>query len=142
MAIGACSYFMRDIGLQGVLATPDEKRHVFMEVVDTIVNVNRTGDEVMIDTEHLTEKARDALAAADPYRKGFDAFKAELVAAEETVVPSDEAAECRISATRTWDSWKSFSRWANGIPIALAQRRPRPPSPAAEAGWGPRRWSR
>jgi hypothetical protein len=47
----------------------------------------------MIDTEHLTEKARDALAAADPYRKGFDAFKAELVSAEETVAPSDLAAE-------------------------------------------------
>jgi uncharacterized protein YPO0396 len=92
-AIGACSDFMKALGLQVVLATPDEKRHVFMEVVDTIVNVNRIGNEVMIDTEHLTEKARDALAAADPYRKGFDAFKAELVAAEETVIPSDQAAE-------------------------------------------------
>jgi uncharacterized protein YPO0396 len=92
-AIGACSDFMKDLGLQVVLATPDEKRHVFMEVVDTIVNVNRIGNEVMIDTEHPTETARDALAAADPYRKGFDAFKAELVAAEEAVVPSDQAAE-------------------------------------------------
>ncbi len=43
--------------------------------------------------EHLTEKARDALAAADPYRKGFDAFKAELVATEEAVLPKDQAAE-------------------------------------------------
>jgi hypothetical protein len=66
--IGACSYFMRDIGLQVVLATPDEKRHVFMEVVDTIVNVNRTGNEVMIDTEHPTEKARDAVCTENPIR--------------------------------------------------------------------------
>jgi hypothetical protein len=53
-----------------------------MEVVDTVVNVNRLGNEVMIDTEHLTSKARDELVAADPYRKGFDVFKAELIADE------------------------------------------------------------
>ncbi len=93
-AIGACSDFMRDLGLQVVLATPDEKRHVFMEVVDTVVNVNRLGNQVMIDTELLTSKARDELVAADPYRKGFDVFKAEVVAAEKAVAtPQDQAAE-------------------------------------------------
>jgi uncharacterized protein YPO0396 len=93
-AIGQCSEFMRDLGLQVVLATPDEKRHVFMEVVDTVVNVNRLGNQVMIDTELLTEKARDTLVAADPYRKGFDVFKAELVAAEKAAsIPQDQAAE-------------------------------------------------
>ena len=93
-AIGQCSEFMRDLGLQVVLATPDEKRHVFMEVVDTVVNVNRLGNEVMIDTEHLTPKARDELVAADPYRKGFDAFKAELIANEQsTAATRDQAAE-------------------------------------------------
>jgi energy-coupling factor transporter ATP-binding protein EcfA2 len=93
-AIGQCSEFMRDLGLQVVLATPDEKRHVFMEVVDTVVNVNRLGDQVMIDTELLTPKAREELAAADPYRKGFDVFKAELVADEQAPVASqDQAAE-------------------------------------------------
>jgi uncharacterized protein YPO0396 len=93
-AIGACSDFMRDLGLQVVLATPDEKRHVFMEVVDTIVNVNRLGNQVMIDTELLTSKARDELVAADPYRKGFDVFKAEVVAAKKAAAtPQDQAAE-------------------------------------------------
>jgi len=93
-AIGQCSEFMRDLGLQVVLATPDEKRHVFMEVVDTVVNVNRLGNQVMIDTELLTPKARDELAAADPYRKGFDVFKAELIADEQaTVASQDQAAE-------------------------------------------------
>lgn len=93
-AIGQCSDFMRDLGLQVMLATPDEKRHVFMEVVDTVVNVNRLGNQVMIDTELLTEKARDTLVAADPYRKGFDAFKSELIAGEKAAsVPQDQAAE-------------------------------------------------
>lgn len=93
-AIGQCSDFMRDLGLQVMLATPDEKRHVFMEVVDTVVNVNRLGNQVMIDTELLTEKARDTLVAADPYRKGFDVFKSELIAGEKAAsVPQDQAAE-------------------------------------------------
>lgn len=93
-AIGQCSDFMRDLGLQVMLATPDEKRHVFMEVVDTVVNVNRLGNQVMIDTELLTEKARDTLVAADPYRKGFDVFKSELIAAEKVAaVPQGQAAE-------------------------------------------------
>jgi hypothetical protein len=85
---------MRDLGLQVVLATPDEKRHVFMEVVDTVVNVNRLGNQVMIDTEFLTAKARDALVAADPYRKGFDVFKAELIEVEKNqAVLQEQAAE-------------------------------------------------
>ncbi|WP_028348687.1 SbcC/MukB-like Walker B domain-containing protein [Bradyrhizobium murdochi] len=93
-AIGQCSEFMRDLGLQVMLATPDEKRHVFMEVVDTVVNVNRLGNQVMIDTEFLTDKARDAIVAADPYRKGFDVFKSELIAAERAAsIPQDQAAE-------------------------------------------------
>jgi uncharacterized protein YPO0396 len=93
-AIGQCSEFMRDLGLQVVLATPDEKRHVFMEVVDTVVNVNRLGNQVMIDTEHLTSKARNELVAADPYRKGFDVFKAELIAGEQSAEASqNQAAE-------------------------------------------------
>ena len=56
---------MRDLGLQVMLATPDEKRHVFMEVVDTVVNVNRLGNQVMIDTELLTDELPPA-AYTDP----------------------------------------------------------------------------
>ncbi|TWS99843.1 SbcC/MukB-like Walker B domain-containing protein [Reyranella sp. CPCC 100927] len=80
-AIGACSEFMRSLGLQVIVATPDEKRHIFMEVADTVVNVNRTGNVVLVDNEYLTEKTHQALASVDPYRKGFDIFKAELIAA-------------------------------------------------------------
>lgn len=96
-AICACSDFMRGLGLQVVVATPDEKRHIFMEVVDTIVNVNRSGNVVMIDTEYPTAKTRDALAAIDPYRKGFDGFKAEQIALSTTPLEAElqrpEAAE-------------------------------------------------
>jgi uncharacterized protein YPO0396 len=81
-AIGDCSEFMRSLGLQVVLATPDEKRHIFMEVADTIVNVNRSANQVVVDTEYLKELTRETLTEADPYRKGFDAFKAEMAAAE------------------------------------------------------------
>jgi uncharacterized protein YPO0396 len=71
-AICACSDFMRQLGLQIVVATPDEKRHIFMEVADTLVNVNRSANLVMVDTERLTARTRDALTAVDPYRKRFE----------------------------------------------------------------------
>jgi uncharacterized protein YPO0396 len=89
-AIGDCSEFMRSLGLQVVLATPDEKRHIFMEVADTIVNVNRSANQVVVDTEYLKERTRETLSEADPYRKGFDAFKAEMAA---TASVRQEAAE-------------------------------------------------
>lgn len=92
-AIGACSDFMRSLGLQIVVATPDEKRHIFMEVADTIVNVNRTGNAVLVDSEYLTEKTRQTLASIDPYRKGFDTFKAESIAAAQKAEQRAEAAE-------------------------------------------------
>jgi uncharacterized protein YPO0396 len=90
-AICACSDFLRDLGLQVVLAAPDEKRHVFMEVVDTVVNVNRSKNDVLVDVEYLTEKTRTALSEADPYRKGFETFKAEAIARAEDAV--QQAAE-------------------------------------------------
>jgi uncharacterized protein YPO0396 len=89
-AVADCSDFMRSLGLQVLLATPDEKRHIFMEVADTVVNVNRSGDTVLIDTEYLKDRTRETLGAADPYRKGFEAFKAEMAV---EVIGRQEAAE-------------------------------------------------
>jgi uncharacterized protein YPO0396 len=91
-AICACSDFLKDLGLQVVLAAPDEKRHVFMEVVDTVVNVNRSRNEVLADVEYLTEKTRKTLSEADPYRKGFETFKSESIAAA-AGIPHQQAAE-------------------------------------------------
>jgi uncharacterized protein YPO0396 len=90
-AICGCSEFLKDLGLQVVLAAPDEKRHVFMEVVDTVVNVNRSGNDVLVDAEFLTEKTRKALSEADPYRKGFEKFKAELIVISDGVVEQQAA---------------------------------------------------
>jgi hypothetical protein len=53
-----------------------------MEVVDTVVNVNRYKNEVLVDIEYLTEKTRKTLSEADPYRKGFEAFKVDMIAAD------------------------------------------------------------
>jgi hypothetical protein len=80
-AICACSDFLKDLGLQVVLAAPDEKRHILMEVVDTVVNVNRSRNDVLVDVEYLTDKTRQALSEADPYRKGFETFKANAITA-------------------------------------------------------------
>jgi len=91
VAICACSDFLKDLGLQVVLAAPDEKRHIFMEVVDTVVNVHRSRNDVLVDVEYLTEKTRAALSKADPYRKGFEAFKADAITSAEGDV--QEAAE-------------------------------------------------
>jgi DNA repair exonuclease SbcCD ATPase subunit len=65
-AICACSDFMKALGLQVVVASPDEKRHEFMEVVDTVVNVNRLGNEVMIDVEYVRNSRTSAARAAPP----------------------------------------------------------------------------
>lgn len=95
-AVAECSDFMRSLGLQVVVATPDEKRHIFMEVADTVVNVNRSGNVVLVESEYLTEKTRNALAQVDPYRKGFDGFKVEVIAASlkpDDVMEQQAAAE-------------------------------------------------
>ena len=89
-AICTCSDFLKDLGLQVVLAAPDEKRHVFMEVVDTVVNVNRSKNDVLVDVEYLTEKTRQALGDADPYRKGFETFKSSAIAAGRAIQQAAE----------------------------------------------------
>ena len=92
-AICACSDFLKDLGLQVVLAAPDEKRHVFMEVVDTVVNVTRSRNDVLVDVEYLSDKTRKELSEADPYRKGFEKFKAELMAISDEAERQQQAAE-------------------------------------------------
>ncbi|WOH80565.1 hypothetical protein RX327_33140 [Bradyrhizobium sp. BEA-2-5] len=63
-------------------------------VASSRIGVSNHPNQVMIDTEFLTEKARDAIVAIDPYRKGFDVFKSELMAAEKAeAAPRDQATE-------------------------------------------------
>jgi uncharacterized protein YPO0396 len=58
--------FLAELGLQVVLAAPDEKYGQIAENVDTIVNVYRDGGNVYIDTEYIKPEARRALAADNP----------------------------------------------------------------------------
>jgi len=61
--------FLDELGLQVLLAAPDEKYGQIAEHVDTIVNVYRDGGEVFIDTEYIKPEARLALAADNPAQR-------------------------------------------------------------------------
>jgi uncharacterized protein YPO0396 len=61
--------FLNDLGLQVVLAAPDEKYGLIAEHVDTIVNVHRAGAAVAIDAEYLKPAVRALLAADNPVRQ-------------------------------------------------------------------------
>ena len=58
--------FLGELGLQVILAAPDEKYGQIAENVDTIVNVYRDGGSVYIDTEYIKPEARRALRADNP----------------------------------------------------------------------------
>ncbi|MFZ1537192.1 MAG: SbcC/MukB-like Walker B domain-containing protein, partial [Chromatiaceae bacterium] len=58
--------FLDELGLQVLLAAPDEKYGQIAEHVDTIVNVYRDGGSVHIDTEYIQPAARRALGADNP----------------------------------------------------------------------------
>jgi len=60
--------FLDGLGLQVLLAAPDEKYGQIAEHVDSIVNVYRDGGDVHIDTERIKPAARQALAADNPLR--------------------------------------------------------------------------
>jgi uncharacterized protein YPO0396 len=58
--------FLDELGLQVVLAAPDEKYGQIAEHVDTIVNVYRDGGSVHVDAEYIKAEARRTLAADNP----------------------------------------------------------------------------
>jgi uncharacterized protein YPO0396 len=58
--------FLDELGLQVLLAAPDEKYGQIAEHVDTIVNVYRDGGSVHIDAEYIKPEARRALAVDNP----------------------------------------------------------------------------
>lgn len=68
--------FFSDMGLQLMIAGPEEKRAAYTEVLDTIVLVNKAldGASVFIDAEHPGPKARAALGVINPDHAGVDAF--------------------------------------------------------------------
>ncbi len=58
--------FLDELGLQVLLAAPDEKYGQIAENVDTIVNVYRDGANVHIDAEYITTSAKEFLASDNP----------------------------------------------------------------------------
>jgi hypothetical protein len=77
--------FFRDMGLQLLIAGPEDKRATFTEVLDTIVLVNKNleGTAVYIDSEHPMQQARLALEAINPDHRSPDSYRvADLPAAE------------------------------------------------------------
>lgn len=60
--------FMTDLGLQTIIAAPDEKYSLLSSCMDTIINVCRDGRVVDIDVEFPTEKGKELLASDHPYK--------------------------------------------------------------------------
>lgn len=58
--------FLGELGLQVILAAPDEKYGQIAEHVDTIVNVYRDGGNVHIDAEYIKQQAKRVLSADNP----------------------------------------------------------------------------
>jgi uncharacterized protein YPO0396 len=69
--------FFTDMGLQLMIAGPEEKRAAYTEVLDTIVLVNKSldGTSVLIDAEHPGARARAALGDINPDHVGVEAFR-------------------------------------------------------------------
>lgn len=73
--------FYKDLGLQFVIAAPFEKRVAVLEHMDTIVEVDRIGEQSKAEVVLLKEKARRELTAMDPDHMS-DAELAARMAAE------------------------------------------------------------
>jgi uncharacterized protein YPO0396 len=58
--------FLDELGLQVLLAAPDEKYGQIAENVDTIVNVYRDGANVHIDAEYIKPAAKQILSSDNP----------------------------------------------------------------------------
>lgn len=73
------------MGLQLLIAGPEDKRATFTEVLPTIVLVNKNLDAtaVYIDAEYPKERARAALAEINPEHRGIESFRIPPVNAAE-----------------------------------------------------------
>ena len=73
--------FYKKLGLQIIIAAPNEKRVAVIEHIDTIVEVDRIGEGSRTNTVQIKEKVREELRAMDPDLMG-DAELQTRVAAE------------------------------------------------------------
>lgn len=74
--------FYADLGLQVVIAAPLEKKAAIMGYMETLVEVDRIGEQSTTDVVHVGARARDALLAMNPEHLSDDQI-ADLMAAAE-----------------------------------------------------------
>jgi energy-coupling factor transporter ATP-binding protein EcfA2 len=72
--------FMRDVGLQPIIAAPDKERPTFMQFVDTLVGISRVGAAVTVDVQHVSPLAHAMFRDQNPALVGFDAYGTRLAA--------------------------------------------------------------
>ncbi|WP_293267020.1 SbcC/MukB-like Walker B domain-containing protein [Neptunomonas sp.] len=60
--------FMTDLGLQTIIAAPDEKYSLLSSCMETIINVCRDGRIVDIDVEFPTQKGKELLNSDNPHK--------------------------------------------------------------------------
>lgn len=81
--IGTCLGFLKQIGLQTIVAAPDDagKRASFVAHMRTIIDIYRDGTAVDLEIAHPGAKIQELLRRESPYAKGVDAFRAPSTAA-------------------------------------------------------------
>jgi energy-coupling factor transporter ATP-binding protein EcfA2 len=67
--------FYKKLGLQIIIAAPNEKRVAVLEHIDTVVEVDRIGESARATTVQLKERARTELRAMDPDLMSDDELK-------------------------------------------------------------------
>lgn len=77
--------FMSDLGLQTLIAAPDDKYSLMAATMDTVINVCRDGSVVDLDVEFPTRKGKALLDSDNPYRAAREAAikRAEAYSLEE-----------------------------------------------------------
>lgn len=60
--------FLRDLGMQAVIAAPDERHALLAEEMDTIVNVYRDGGAVSIEPQYFKPALHALLATDNPFK--------------------------------------------------------------------------
>ncbi|KVW96920.1 hypothetical protein ABW22_05690 [Thiobacillus denitrificans] len=60
--------FLRDLGVQAIIAAPDERHALLAEEMDTIVNVYRDGGAVSIESQYFKPALHALLAIDNPFK--------------------------------------------------------------------------
>jgi hypothetical protein len=87
--------FYKDLGLQLILAAPEDKRPTFTEVMDTIVSVNKDeiAKAVYISSEFPKEHLRREMAKINPDHIGVEGFRQIAKMREAGQARADELAD-------------------------------------------------